>query len=253
MNPFVLTTAWHYGRKGLALLNDRRNRITREAYAALEDTATDLSQQLPEHATQARRSAGNITRSAHDRLEQTWARFAAEAGRELDGALSATGAAASRWRRSSAKAHKAATKAGNKARKRAQKRLNKQLDKAQARRGQSTGRRVGRFIALSAVIAALIAAVLAAVDYVLRRNDVPSEVPPRVEEFAGTQDNATATVVYSTSTETAARGEEEHPEGTEPLPHTEPETLVADLEEQLRRHQEELAAQEQDNPEDPQR
>ena len=73
--------------------------------------------------------------------------------------------------------------------------MNKKLGKEKKSKSKS-------FFSIAGILA-LIAAVLGGVYYLLRRNDTPGEVPPRVEDFADkSEPDATgSTLVYTSTTE----------------------------------------------------
>lgn len=180
---------------------------------------------------ESRREAGAVTQAAHYRLDRALAQF-----KDRSAAATATAGAAAAGlaakvredvesattdaRKAGAKKAKAtrkqlrsvskeaqknakqARKDAAKASKRVNKKATKAATKARKRAEKKAGKRSGFPFAL---IFALLAALGGGIYYLLRRNDTPSEVPPRVEEFSSKADATAAgsTLVYTSTTEGA--------------------------------------------------
>ena len=126
--------------------------------------------------------------------------------------------------------------------------MNKKLGKEKKSKTKS-------FFSIAGILA-VIAAVLGGVYYLLRRNDTPGEVPPRVEDFADkSEPDATgSTLVYTSTTEDdvkegapVSRATKVAGDLAEEGAEERDEELLNSLEEQLAAHREQAEAETEAN------
>lgn len=223
MNPIAAQQALKVASSLWGQFNKYRKDKAAQAYSALEEAASNVkddadnfSDDVESRFPEARKQAGAVTKAAHDRVERALAEFNSrgeEAGERLASAASDLGDRAEKATRSSRKnAQKTlkktrknsrkqadqAQKAAQSKRKQLEKTANKKLDKKLGKKKSKSK----SFFSIAGIIA-LIAAVLGGVYYLLRRNDTPGEVPPRVEDFADKSqpDDTGSTLVYTSTTE----------------------------------------------------
>src|SRR5699024_3506072 len=139
------------------------------------------------------KQAGAVTKSAHDRIERALAEFNSRGEEASERLVSAASDLGDRAEKATRSTRKKARKQAKQATKAAQAKR-KQLGKKKKSKSKS-------FFSIAGILA-LIAAVLGGVYYLLRRNDIPGEVPPRVEDFADKYepDATGSTLVYTSTT-----------------------------------------------------
>ncbi|WP_312715145.1 hypothetical protein [Corynebacterium flavescens] len=214
MNPTVVSASLAAASKAWSKFQDYREQKALESYALLEEATAKASQatngKSDEILSEARKQAGHVTQAAHLRLERALEELknrSEEAGERLvevrknfsERAEDAEHSTRKASRQALKKAQKA-SKEADKSAKRTAKKVNKKLTK---KTGKLTGKlnkknKRGKAWPVAAILALL--SVLGAAFYFLRlRKEPASEVPPRVEEFAGGADRAAAgsTLVYS--------------------------------------------------------
>lgn len=213
MNLGSLNVAYRVGSSLWNQFAEFRDEKARQAYDALEEAADKVDNHTQDWFPESRKEAGRVTQAAHSRLERALEDIKSQANEAQDKAKDKTENATANLRKS-------ATKTGKKAR--------KQAAKKQKKQNRST------FWPIAAVVAA-VAAISGGVYYWLRRNDTPSEQPPRVEEFGGNEQTAGSTLVYTSTTEKPVSTQVE--EGVVDRD----EELLGSLDAQLANHQAETA------------
>ena len=212
MNPIAAQQALKVASSLWGQFNKYRKEKAAQAYSALEEAASNVkenadnfSDDAESNFSEARKQAGAVTKAAHDRIERALAEFSSrgeEASERLVSAASDFGDRAEKATRSTRKkAHKQANQA-TKAAQAKRKQLEKTTNKNTKKLGKKKKSKSKSFFSIAGILA-LIAAVLGGVYYLLRRNDTPGEVPPRVEDFADkSEPDATgSTLVYTSTTE----------------------------------------------------
>ncbi|APT93943.1 hypothetical protein CSTAT_00705 [Corynebacterium stationis] len=213
MNPIAAQQALKVASSLWGQFNKYRKEKAAQAYSALEEAASNVkenadnfSDDAESNFSEARKQAGAVTKAAHDRIERALAEFSSrgeEASERLVSAASDFGDRAEKATRSTRKkARNQATKAAQAKRKQLEKTANKNTKKLNKKLGKEKKSKTKSFFSIAGILA-LIAAVLGGVYYLLRRNDTPGEVPPRVEDFADkSEPDATgSTLVYTSTTE----------------------------------------------------
>ncbi|QPK79193.1 hypothetical protein G7Y31_00165 [Corynebacterium lizhenjunii] len=195
---------------------DYRDQKAREAYAALESAAGQADTAISEAFPRARREAGAVTRAAHARLERTLEELSSQG----EDAAHALGDRVSQARSEAAKSIKKAKKQGRahikearkttrKEAKAAKKQAHKQAKKYSKRaKSHARSHKKSRGAWTFGALVALIAAALGGLYYYLRKNDIPSEQPPRVEEFAADSSKVSGSTLVYTSTSASDLAEE---------------------------------------------
>src|SRR5690625_1110449 len=212
MNPIAAQQALKVASSLWGQFNKYRKEKAAQAYSALEEAASNVkenadnfSDDAESNFSEARKQAGAVTKAAHNRIERALADFSSrgeEASERLVSAASDFGDRAEKATRSTRKkAHKQANQA-TKAAQAKRKQLEKTTNKNTKKLGKKKKSKSKSFFSIAGILA-LIAAVLGGVYYLLRRNDIPGEVPPRVEDFADkSEPDATgSTLVYTSTTE----------------------------------------------------
>ena len=216
MNPIAAQQALKVASSLWGQFNKYRKEKAAQAYSALEEAASNVkenadnfSDDAESNFSEARKQAGAVTKAAHDRIERALADFSSrgeEASERLVSAASDFGDRAEKATRSTRKKARKqanqATKAAQAKRKQLEKTANKNTKKLNKKLGKKKKSKSKSFFSIAGILA-LIAAVLGGVYYLLRRNDTPGEVPPRVEDFADkSEPDATgSTLVYTSTTE----------------------------------------------------
>lgn len=258
MNPIAARQALKVASSLWGQFNKYRKDKAAEAYSALEEAANtaksntnDLGADLDARFPEARKQAGAVTKAAHDRIERALAEFnnrSEEAGERL---VSATSELSDRAEKATRAGRKNAKKSITKTRKNARKQAKQATKATQAKRKQ-LGKKKSKSRSLFSVagIIALIAAVAGGVYYLLRRNDTPGEVPPRVEDFADNSqpDTSGSTLVYTSTSEddkttATAGGNKGAGDLAEDGPEERDEELLNSLDEQLAAHREQAHAE----------
>ena len=201
MNPIAAQQALKVASSLWGQFNKYRKEKAAQAYSALEEAASNIKENANNFSddaesgfSEARKQAGAVTKSAHDRIERALAEFNSRGEEASERLVSAASDLGDRAEKATRSTRKKARKQAKQATKAAQAKR-KQLGKKKKSKSKS-------FFSIAGILA-LIAAVLGGVYYFLRRNDTPGEVPPRVEDFADkSEPDATgSTLVYTSTTE----------------------------------------------------
>ncbi|HLR47534.1 MAG TPA: hypothetical protein VK089_00495, partial [Corynebacterium sp.] len=182
MNPIAAQQALKVASSLWGQFNKYRKEKAAQAYSALEEAASNIKENANNFSddaesgfSEARKQAGAVTKSAHDRIERALAEFNSRGEEASERLVSAASDLGDRAEKATRSTRKKARKQAKQATKAAQAKR-KQLGKKKKSKSKS-------FFSIAGILA-LIAAVLGGVYYFLRRNDTPGEVPPRVEDFA---------------------------------------------------------------------
>ncbi len=227
MNLATVNVAYKVARSLWEKLDDSRQEKARAAYSSLADAAHTVQDDAEDLLPQARREAGEVTKAAHARLERALADLSERGEEAKEGLVDRVAAA----RKEAARTVKQAKKAGKKQVKSARKEAKKSRKAAQ-KQAKALARKQdkGKFWPIFRVLALLLA--LGGVAFYLVRNvfvkETPSENPPRVENFSGSNPESSTLVYTSTSESTPEEGVTERDE-----------ELLDSLDEQLAKHRDE--------------